>query len=121
MNNTQIADVLCLHPSVSSQHAVIQFRRVKGMIKPYIMDLKSRHGTYLMGDRIQSHRYYELLPKDVIKFGVSTRQYIVLAEDSNTKDVTDKSEIQINDNQEDNKNDIDKQETYTIWSDDDDD
>lgn len=78
------------------------------------MDLKSRHGTFLMGDRIESHRYYQLLPKDVIKFGVSTRQYIVLAEDSNTKDITDKSEIELID---ETKGNIQKPKE-NIWSDD---
>ena len=78
------------------------------------MDLKSRHGTFLMNDRIESHRYYEILPKDVIKFGVSSREYIVLADDSNTKDITDKSEVELNENEENNQ-----KPKKNIWSDDD--
>mmetsp|Transcript_35693 Transcript_35693/g.31489 ORF Transcript_35693/g.31489 Transcript_35693/m.31489 type:complete len:312 (+) Transcript_35693:1-936(+) len=121
----RVAEIHCRHPSISSQHAVIQYRRIKksnssdgnskSMVKPYIMDLKSRHGTFLMGDRIESHRYYELLPKDVLKFGVSSREYIVLADDSNEKDITDKSEIELNDQDRDAQ-----KPKENIWSDDED-
>ena len=123
-----MAEIHCRHPSISSQHAVIQYRRIKAesdtldgnnvsIVKPYIMDLKSRHGTFLMGDKIDSHRYYELLPKDVIKFGASSREYIVLADDSNEKDITDKSEIQLNDENDEQNAQKQKQ---SIWSDDED-
>jgi smad nuclear-interacting protein 1 len=46
------------------------------------MDLNSTNGTHLNGDRIEPQRYYELLEKDTIKFGMSTREYVLLNEDS---------------------------------------
>eukprot|EP01083_Nonionella_stella_P013383 37702_1 len=122
----RVTDIVCRHISVSSQHAVIQYRRVKAsnktkttIVKPYIMDLKSRHGTYLMGDKLEPYRYYELLAKDKIQFGRSTREYIVLANDSNEKDLTDKSEIVVKDSNANEEENV-QTETYTIWSDDDD-
>ena len=38
--------------------------------------------TLLGGERIEPQRYYELLEKDTIKFGTSTREYVLLNEDS---------------------------------------
>jgi hypothetical protein len=75
------------HPSCSKQHAVIQFRlqaRDDGQggsiqeVKPYVLDLQSTNGTHLNGERIEDQRYYELKMKDMIKFGNSTREYIVM-------------------------------------------
>lgn len=84
---SRVADHVLNHPSCSSQHAVIQFRYVtdksnelqkKRIIKPFIMDLQSTNFTFLNGDQIEDSRYYELKPKDLIKFGSSTREYVVI-------------------------------------------
>ncbi|XXQ31703.1 FHA domain-containing protein [Plasmodiophora brassicae] len=83
----KVADVPLDHPSCSKQHAVIQFRRkttrdvvgdLNVCVRPYIIDLGSTNGTFLNGDRLEPARFYELLEKDVIRFGQSTREYIVL-------------------------------------------
>lgn len=84
-------DIILEHPSCSSQHAVIQFRKVKlhanedddedeerEEIKPYLMDLSSTHKTNLNGKQIEDCRYYELREKDCIKFGGSSREYVLL-------------------------------------------
>ena len=42
------------------------------------MDLESTNGTYLNGERIDSARYVELRLKDVLKFGHSTREYVLI-------------------------------------------
>ena len=42
------------------------------------MDLDSTNGTKLNGERIESARYYELKHKDIVKFGTSTRDYVVM-------------------------------------------
>lgn len=82
--------MLIEHPTCSGQHAVIQFREIPKqdqngeyytVIKPYLMDLESTNGTFLNGEQIEPARYYELLPSDVIKFGKSTREYVVMRED----------------------------------------
>ncbi|KAK6918881.1 Forkhead-associated (FHA) domain [Dillenia turbinata] len=87
----RVADVPTDHPSCSKQHAVIQFRQVEkeqpdGMltkqVRPYLMDLGSTNGTFINDNRIEPQRYYELLEKDTIKFGNSSREYVILHENS---------------------------------------
>ena len=79
------------HPSCSKQHAVIQYRLhdkddgVGGVVltvKPYLMDLQTTNGTFLNGTRIEDQRYYELKEKDCIKFGNSSRDYVLLLDTS---------------------------------------
>jgi smad nuclear-interacting protein 1 len=92
----QVCDIPLLHASISKQHAVIQYRLkpqtasidddtetefTRAIVKPYLIDLNSANGTKLNGERIESQRYYELLNKDIIQFGESTREYIVLIVD----------------------------------------
>ncbi|MCO5581721.1 hypothetical protein L7F22_035610 [Adiantum nelumboides] len=86
----RVADVPTDHPSCSKQHAVIQYRSVenevdasnKSEVRPYLMDLGSTNGTFINGERIDSQRYYELMEKDTIKFGNSSREYVLLHERS---------------------------------------
>lgn len=91
----RIADIHTLHPSCSKQQAVIQFRRIDTVtrdenhnllklseVKPYVMDLESAHGTTLNGAAMEPARYYELLERDVLRFGQSSRDYVLLHEDS---------------------------------------
>jgi smad nuclear-interacting protein 1 len=88
-----VADIPVDHPSLSKQHAVLQYRALpvrseeigkpdKLQCKPYIMDLESTNGTFLNGVRIDSARYYELRRGDVITLGASTREYVLLTEQS---------------------------------------
>ncbi len=51
-------------------------------VLPYIIDLGSSNGTYLNNQRIDSKRYYELQEKDMLKFGYSSREYVILHENS---------------------------------------
>ncbi|KER33355.1 hypothetical protein T265_00681 [Opisthorchis viverrini] len=74
----KIADIPMDHPSISKQHAVLQYRFVRGLVRLYVIDLESANGTYLNNKRIEPRRYYELLQKDVIKFGYSSREYVVM-------------------------------------------
>ena len=46
------------------------------------MDLKSTHGTYLNGQKIDDSRYYELREMDLFKLGESTREYMILHDQS---------------------------------------
>ncbi|CAD5211920.1 unnamed protein product [Bursaphelenchus xylophilus] len=86
--NRKIADFPVDHPSCSQQHAVLQYRKMdferNGMpgkrTLPYIIDLGSSNGTFLNGDKIEPQRYYELKEKDIVKFGFSSREYVVLHE-----------------------------------------
>ncbi|OTA99721.1 hypothetical protein M426DRAFT_67253 [Hypoxylon sp. CI-4A] len=82
-----VVDLPAEHPSISKQHAVIQFRHIEkrneygdkiGKVKPYLIDLESANGTMLNGKKVPESRYLELREKDMIQFGQSTREYVVM-------------------------------------------
>ena len=92
----KIADIPVDHPSLSKQHAVLQYRALpqqrsstteigvpdKLQCKPYLMDLESTNGSFINGVRLDSARYYELRKGDVITLGASSREYVLLTEQS---------------------------------------
>jgi len=87
----KVCTIILENPSVSSQHAVIQYRQVDGktkqgkpvkLVKPYLIDLDSVNGTLLNGSKIQGRRYHELREGDTMQFGQSARQFVLLHEDS---------------------------------------
>lgn len=82
-----VVDLPAEHPSLSKQHAVIQFRYTEkrnefgdkiGRVKPYLIDLESANGTMLNGERVPESRYLELRNKDMVQFGSSTREYVLM-------------------------------------------
>jgi smad nuclear-interacting protein 1 len=82
-----VVDLPAEHPSISKQHAVIQFRYTEkrnefgdkiGRVKPYLIDLESANGTMLNSDKVPESRYLELRNKDMIQFGSSTREYVLM-------------------------------------------
>ncbi|KAI7907077.1 SMAD/FHA domain-containing protein [Cokeromyces recurvatus] len=82
-----VADIPVDHPSCSKQHAVLQYRIIteedsngkpQKVIKPFIIDLEATNGTFLNGDQIPQTRFVELRAKDILKFGNSTREYVLL-------------------------------------------
>jgi smad nuclear-interacting protein 1 len=82
-----VADLTVQHPSTSKQHAVIQFRHsVKvnefgdriNQVKPYLLDLESSNGTELNGDKLEGSRYFEVRDKDMMKLGLSEREYVFM-------------------------------------------
>uniref|UniRef100_A0A336LUN4 CSON004967 protein n=1 Tax=Culicoides sonorensis TaxID=179676 RepID=A0A336LUN4_CULSO len=91
----KICDIPVDHPSCSKQHAALQYRlmpyeRNDGTegkrVLPYIIDLESANGTFLNNKQIEPKKYYELMEKDVIKFGFSTREYVILHENAKDED-----------------------------------
>ncbi|XP_010931810.1 uncharacterized protein [Elaeis guineensis] len=87
----RVADIPTDHPSCSKQHAVLQYRLVEKeqpdglmskQVRPYVMDLGSTNGTFINDNRIEPQRYYEIFEKDTIKFGNSSREYVLLHENS---------------------------------------
>ena len=54
------------------------FRRVQ----LYIMDLGSANGTFVNNNKIEPSKYVQLLEKDVLKFGFSSREYVLLHDQS---------------------------------------
>jgi len=99
----RVVDLPVDHPSCSKQHAVLQYRQVRAkttggqrsfrQIRPYIIDLESSNGTFLNNQRIEPKRYYELMEKDVLKFGYSTREYVMLHEQSLGKETDESDEV----------------------------
>ncbi|EMD39925.1 hypothetical protein CERSUDRAFT_112168 [Gelatoporia subvermispora B] len=86
-----VCDITIEHPSCSKQHAVIQYRMVReksefgdvrSSIKPFLIDLESTNGTQVNDDPVPQSRYYELKPGDVIKFGESAREYVLLHDEA---------------------------------------
>lgn len=82
-----VVDFPTEHPSCSKQHAVLQFRHVEkkneygdkvGGVKPYVIDLDSANGTKLNGEKVEGRRYVEVMSGDVVTFGESTREYVVM-------------------------------------------
>ncbi|CAO1602545.1 hypothetical protein XANCAGTX0491_006156 [Xanthoria calcicola] len=82
-----VADVPVEHPSASKQHAVLQFRHVvkkdefgdkRGGVGLYLLDLDSANGSFLNGERVEGRRYVEVRHGDVLRWGESSREYVVL-------------------------------------------
>ena len=45
---------------------------------PYLMDLGSTNGTFVNNERIKPKVYIELYENDVIRFGLSTREFVLM-------------------------------------------
>lgn len=67
-------DIALEHPSLSRQHAVLQHRSNGAL---YVFDLASTHGTFLNKQRLDPNTYVQVVNGDFIKFGGSSRQFIV--------------------------------------------
>lgn len=53
-------------------------RQQKGKVKLYVIDLESSNGTELNGEELEAGRYFELRDKDILKFGGSEREYVIM-------------------------------------------
>ncbi|XP_044231944.1 kanadaptin [Thunnus albacares] len=83
-----VCDVSLEHPSISRYHAVIQYRGQPGEGQSageergfYIQDLGSTHGTVVNKNRIPPKTYIRLRVGHVLKFGGSTRLFILQGPD----------------------------------------
>eukprot|EP01052_Picozoa_sp_SAG31_P007888 SAG31_NODE_385_length_16413_cov_265.286686_3_plen_639_part_00 len=72
------------HPSISRQHAVIQHGDV-GRI--FLFELGSTHGTFVNKRQVRPLRHEELQIGDVIRFGLSTRLFILQGPEALRKQV----------------------------------
>ncbi|XP_041668926.1 kanadaptin isoform X2 [Cheilinus undulatus] len=79
-----VCDVSLEHPSISRYHAVIQYRGEAGEGESvgeergfYIHDLGSTHGTVVNKNKIPPKTYIRLKVGHVLKFGGSTRLFIL--------------------------------------------
>ena len=67
-------DVLLEHQSISRQHAIIH-HNLDGSLM--IMDMKSAQGTFVNKKEIEKDMYIKLNVGDIVKFGQSTRMYVI--------------------------------------------
>ncbi|XP_013175806.1 PREDICTED: kanadaptin [Papilio xuthus] len=78
-------DVVMAHPTISRHHCVLQYKAFADEGEPpcgwYLYDLGSTHGTFLNRDRIKEKHYSRVRVGHQIKFGNSTRTYILLGPD----------------------------------------
>lgn len=74
----QVVDLRTDDESCSKQHAVVQFRNVARSVKPYIIDLESSNGTFINGEEIPTSRFVELKQEDVLRFGESETDYVLM-------------------------------------------
>lgn len=98
----KVADIPLDHPSCSKQHAALQYRLVSyeredgkfgKRVRPYLIDLESANGTTVNNVKLEAKRFHELLERDVIKFGFSSREYVLLHEHS--KDDEDDDDVDV--------------------------
>ncbi|KAI5307901.1 hypothetical protein KEM55_007098 [Ascosphaera atra] len=82
-----VVDLPTEHPSCSKQHAAIQFRYIEkrneygdklGRVRPYLIDLESANGSTVNGSPAPPGRYIELRDKDIVQFGNSAREYVLM-------------------------------------------
>eukprot|EP00914_Ancora_sagittata_P008183 GHVO01016114.1.p1 GENE.GHVO01016114.1~~GHVO01016114.1.p1 ORF type:complete len:194 (-),score=28.58 GHVO01016114.1:96-677(-) len=78
--DSRVCDIPMIHPTISKQHAVLQYRHKNADTRPYLLDLESTNGTYINGEKIDQAVYVELRSEDRVKFGKSTREYVILNE-----------------------------------------
>lgn len=83
-----VCDVSLEHPSISRYHAVIQYRSQAGEGECvgeengfYVHDLGSTHGTVVNKNKIPPKTYIRLRVGHVLKFGGSTRLFILQVND----------------------------------------
>lgn len=79
-----VCDIPVEHPSISRYHAVIQYRGQAGEEEAvgeesgfYIHDLGSTHGTFVNKNKVPPKTYIRLRVGHVLKFGGSTRLFIL--------------------------------------------
>ncbi|VDP92149.1 unnamed protein product [Echinostoma caproni] len=88
--------VVMAHPSISRLHAVLQYGRPPLSIAKtsaahvdspgwYLQDLDSTHGTFVNKRRLPSGRFVRIHVGHVIRFGCSTRLYLLSGPDEDTE------------------------------------
>eukprot|EP01112_Ceratiomyxa_fruticulosa_P000850 TRINITY_DN1078_c0_g1_i1.p2 TRINITY_DN1078_c0_g1~~TRINITY_DN1078_c0_g1_i1.p2 ORF type:complete len:256 (-),score=55.17 TRINITY_DN1078_c0_g1_i1:303-1070(-) len=92
--HADVCDVVLDHPSVSRKHAAMVFH-TDGRL--YLIDLQSAHGTFLNGERIKANSPTSLKNDHEVRFGASTRSYILQGhsikrerEDSSSEEKSDR-------------------------------
>lgn len=77
-----VVDIKLANPTISKQHAVIQFKKHESQVIPFLLDLSSTNGSYLNNNLIEPNKFYELRQTDILRFGSSAREYVLLHDSS---------------------------------------
>lgn len=88
-----IVDIVMENPSISRQHAALQFKKSDGSL--YIYDLGSAQGTFVNKIQIPSQVYQNLNVGDTIKFGASNRMFVLMGPENLKPPEYDSVNIQI--------------------------
>lgn len=72
--NADVCDIVAEHPSLSRQHAALQFGQNNAL---FVMDLGSAQGTKVNKKPIAPHEFVLVHVGDILSFAASTRLYIV--------------------------------------------
>jgi NIMA-interacting peptidyl-prolyl cis-trans isomerase 1 len=107
--NAKMSDIRLEHPSISRRHAMFGHGS-SGNI--YVMDLGSSHGTFVNDKKLKSKQREALHDGDVVRFGASTREYIVKL-DLDSPD--EKKEINAPPNKKQKLNDESSKETLNNY------
>lgn len=99
--NKQMCDFSIDHQSCSRVHAVLVWH--KHLIRPFIIDLKSTHGTYVGCIRIDGQKPQAVPLDSELHFGASSRMYVI-RERPQPKQITQ--------NEETDKNTDDKDSSF---------
>jgi hypothetical protein len=86
-----IVDILLEHPSISRQHAVLQYRDDNALM---CLDFNSVQGSFINKKPLEKDTYYRLFVGDIIKFGGSSRSYVVLGPESQQQPEYDSENLQ---------------------------
>ena len=70
-----LSDVFIDNHTVSRKHAILQARSDDHAL--YLFDLGSAHGTFVNKERLPSRTFKKLSPFDSLKFGISSRSYVL--------------------------------------------
>jgi pSer/pThr/pTyr-binding forkhead associated (FHA) protein len=86
-----IVDIQLDHQSISRQHAVLQYREDGALM---LLDLHSVQGTFHNKIQLSPGVYQRLYVGDIIKFGASTRFYIVCGPETEQVEEYDSANMQ---------------------------
>lgn len=78
-----LVDITMDHPSISRVHAVLNFRDDGALM---LRDMGSAQGTQLNKVPCEKDTYYRVYVGDMIRFGASTRKYIVMGPEEHRKE-----------------------------------
>jgi len=88
------SDVVLEHPTISRYHAIVQYKSEFEHGQPaglYLYDCGSTHGTFINKKRLEPKVYVRIKIGYIIKFGQSTRLYLVQGDSSAEADQVNNS------------------------------